>query len=105
MDYTYNVNIIEITIDNRNELPLQIVEMLSKDDVELQRKIEKAKKYSLELDRFKVFDDKIIVHSMHGNRTVKIDDDKYSCDCDFYQENNTCSHIMAVINSNIKEVK
>ena len=25
--------------------------------------------------------------------------------CDFYQENNTCSHIMAVINSNIKEVK
>ncbi len=99
-----NVNIIEITLDNRNELPLQVVEMLAKDNSLLQEKIEKAKKYSLELNRFEVFDDKIIVHSLHGNRTVKIEDGEYSCDCDFYQTNNTCSHIMAVINSNIKSL-
>ena len=99
-----NVNIIEITLENRNELPLQIVGMLSKDDLDMQRKIEKAKKYSLELNRFEVFDDKIVVHSLHGNRTVKIEDGEYSCDCDFYQTNNTCSHIMAVINSNIKSL-
>ena len=96
-----NVNLIEITFENRDSLPLQLVETLSKDDAALQRKIEKAKRYSGELERFEVLDDRIIIHSEHGTRTVKKEDDKYVCDCEFYQTNHTCSHIMAIINSNL----
>ena len=96
-----NVNLIEITFENRNSLPLQLVELLSKDEEQIQRKIAKAKKYSTELERFELLDDRIIIHSEHGNRTIKKEDDKYVCDCEFYQINHTCSHIMAIINSNL----
>ena len=95
-----NVNLIEITIENRDSLPLKSVEILSKRDSQLQGKIEKAKRYSFESDRFELLDDRIIIHSEHGTRTVKIEDDKYVCDCEFYQTNHTCSHIIAIINSN-----
>ena len=97
-----NVNLIEITFENRDMLPLQLVQNLTKDDAELQRKIEKAKRYSSELDRFTVLDNEIVVHSEHGIRTVRIENDKYICDCDFYKSNHTCSHIIAIINANIK---
>ena len=96
-----NVDLIEITFDNRDSLPIQLVEKLSKNDAQLQRKIEKAKKYSTELERFELLDDRIIIHSEHGTRTVKKENDKYICDCEFYQKNHTCSHIMAIINSNL----
>ena len=96
-----NVNLIEVTIENRDSLPLKVVELLSKSNSQLQRKIEKAKRYSLESDRFELLDDRIIIHSEHGTRMVKMEGDKYVCDCEFYQFNNTCSHIIAIINSNI----
>ena len=95
-----NVNLIEITFDNRDSLPLQLVELLSKNDIQLQRKIEKAKRYSSELERFELLDDRIIIHSEHEKRTVKKEKDKYTCDCELYQKYHTCSHIMAIINSN-----
>jgi nucleoside-triphosphatase len=95
-----NINLVEITFDNRDSLPLKLVELLTKDEEQFQRKIEKAKKYSTELDRFELLDDKIIIHSEHGTRTIKKENDKYVCDCEFYQKNHTCSHIMAIINSN-----
>lgn len=96
-----NVNLIEITFDNRDSLPLQLVELLSKNDEQFQRKIDKAKRYSTELDRFELLEDKIIIRSEHGTRTIKKDTDKYVCDCEFYQTNHTCSHIMAIINLNL----
>lgn len=96
-----NVNLIEITFDNRDSLPLQLVELLSKNDEQFQRKIAKAKKYSTELERFKLLDDKIIIHSEHGTRTIKKEDGKYVCDCEYYKSNHTCSHIMAIINSSL----
>lgn len=96
-----NVNLIEITFDNRDSLPIQLVELLTKGEEQIQRKIEKAKKYSTELERVEVLDDKIIIHSEHGTRTIKKEADKYVCDCEFYQTNHTCSHIMAIINLNL----
>ena len=96
-----NVNLIEITFDNRDSLPLQLVELLSKNDEQFQRKIAKAKKYSTELERFELLDDRIIIHSEHGTRTIKKVDDKYICDCEFYQKNHTCSHIISIINLNL----
>ena len=92
-----HVELIEITLENRDEIPIQLVQRITKENAPMQRKIEKAKKYSSELERFEIFDDKILIHSEHGTRTVRREKNKYICDCDFYQENHTCSHIMAVM--------
>lgn len=100
-----NVNLVEITFENRDELPLQIVENVTKNDENLQRKINKAKRYSNELDRFEVLDNKIEIHSEHGVRTITLDNDNYSCDCEFYKENGTCSHIISSINLNLFDNK
>lgn len=97
-----NVNLIEVTLDNRNSIPLKIMEMVVTDE-SLLSKIAKAKKYSLEINRFKFLNDKIELQGEHGLRTVKIVNDKYICDCDYYKENGTCSHIIATININNKE--
>jgi len=75
--------------------------MVTKNNEEMQRKIKKAKKYSTELTRFIPLDDKIEIHSEHGVRTIIMDNNDYICDCDFFKENGTCSHIMATINTNI----
>lgn len=95
------IELVEVTLDNRDELPLKIVESVTKNDEPMQRKINKAIRYSGERERFILFDDKIEIHSEHGIRTIKIVSGNYVCDCDFYKENGTCSHIMAAINLNL----
>ena len=99
------VNLVEITFENRDELPLQIVEYVTRDDLKMQSKIAKAKKYSGERERFTILENQIIIHSEHGIRTITIDNGQYICDCEFFKENNTCSHIMAIINGNIEKTK
>lgn len=94
------IELIEITIDNRNQLPLQIVEKVTMNDESIQRKINKAKRYIMEKERFIIDTGKIEVHSDHGVRIVKDINGNYSCDCEFYKENGTCSHIIAAININ-----
>ncbi len=96
-----NVNLIEITFENRDYLPLQLVKMVTKDNFEFQRKIEKAIRYSKESHRFNIMDNEVIINSEHGIRTVKRENNKFICDCDFYRENGTCSHILTVINTNL----
>ena len=93
------IDLIEINLENRNELPLKIVKMVTKGDEVMQRKINKALKYSNEMDRFVILDDCIEVHSEHGIRTIR--KEKLICDCDYFKTNGTCSHIMALVNSNI----
>lgn len=95
------IELIEVTFDNRDIIPLQVVEKVTKDNENMQRKINKAKRYSVEPERFAQFDDKIEIHSEHGIRTIKIVNGNYVCDCDFYKENGTCSHIMVAINLNL----
>ena len=58
------------------------------------------KRYSSELERFELLDDRIILHSEHGKRTVQKEKDKYTCDCEFYRKYHTCIHIIAIINLN-----
>lgn len=95
------IKLIEINLDNRDGLPLQIVDMLTKNDEIMQRKISKALRYSSDINRFNIQDNFIDLHSEHGLRKIKYENGTYSCDCDFYKENGTCSHIMAIINLNI----
>ena len=99
------IELIEVTLENRNELPLKIVASITKNDEPMQRKINKAIRYSSERERFILSNDKIEMHSEHGIRTIKMVNGKYTCNCDFYKENGTCSHIMAAINLNLNELE
>ena len=93
-----NVELIEIDEMNRNDIPMEVVEKISKDDSLFQTKIQKAKKYILNKDRFVDDGSKIIISSDHGTRVVtKLHDDGYSCSCDYFKTKGTCSHIMACI--------
>lgn len=93
-----NVNLIEITTENRDTLPLEIVEKVSENDATFKRKIMKAKNYINESYRFVINDNIITIHSEHGIRTVECKEDRYVCDCEYFKENGTCSHIISVIN-------
>ena len=95
-----NVKLVEITLENRDTLPLDIVEAVSKNDPTFQRKINKAKRYIEEKERFKIEDNTITIYSTHGVRTVECRGSGYICDCEYFKENNTCSHIISVINLN-----
>ena len=98
-DYKKNkqIKLIEIDENNRNTIPLQIVEEVTKEDAIFQRKIRKAKRYILEPERFKTLDNKTIISSEHGIRTVEYKDNRYKCDCEYYKEKGTCSHIISTI--------
>ena len=83
---------------NRNDIPMEVVEKISKDDSLFQTKIKKAKKYVLDQNRFVDEGNKIIINSDHGTRVVnKLKDGGYSCSCDYFKSKGTCSHIMACI--------
>ena len=93
-----NVELIEINEMNRNDIPMEVVEKISKDDSLFQTKIQKAKKYVLDQNRFVDEGNKIIINSDHGTRVVnKLKDGGYSCSCDYFKSKGTCSHIMACI--------
>ncbi len=59
-------------------------------------KIEKAKRYAQEPERFAV--EKMTAHFRGGSsdHAITLDDDQWSCDCNFFRTWQTCSHIMAV---------
>ena len=93
-----NVELIEINEMNRNDVPMEVVEKISKDDSLFQTKIKKAKKYVLDKNKFVDEGNKIIINSDHGTRVVtKLNDGDYLCSCDYFKTKGTCSHIMACI--------
>ena len=80
-----NVELIEIDEMNRNDIPMEVVEKISKNDGLFQTKI---------VDN----GNKIVISSDHGTRVVtKLNDGGYSCSCDYFKMKGTCSHIMACI--------
>lgn len=97
------VELIEITLENRDTLPLDLVERLTTDDEKMVRKVAKAKRYSKEPFRFVLSNNSIIVTSEHGIRTIKVEDGNYKYDCEFFAERGTCSHILAAINLNLEK--
>ena len=64
-------------------------------DQTLHRKQEKAARYASEPERFHIRAIAIQVKSDHGTRTVTLDGKRISCDCIFFEQNDTCSHIIA----------
>jgi hypothetical protein len=70
-------------------------ELLS--DEALQAEQAKAEKYASAPERFTLFFIEMEVKAEHGNRLVTYSDDgEWTCVCDFFQQHQMCSHVMAV---------
>ncbi len=59
-------------------------------------KIEKAKRYARERDRFTVKNMVVIVGGENNPHEVHYDEGKWQCDCEFFQSRGRCSHTMAL---------
>lgn len=62
---------------------------------EMRKKIEKAKNYVEQPERFKLQEMKLKMDSMNDIREITYKDGIWSCTCDFFKKANTCSHTMA----------
>lgn len=58
-------------------------------------KIEKARQYALEADRFMTVDDRVIVRGDHGDYILTKNGDLWECHCDFYRRHGWCAHSLA----------
>lgn len=65
-------------------------------DNELDEKRAKALRYAAEPERFQLKDATFVVRSNHGVREVKYREGTWRCVCEFYRQQGTCSHILAV---------
>jgi hypothetical protein len=59
-------------------------------------KIEKAKRYASERERFSFESFKVTVKGENSNHLVQYEHGKFDCDCSFFQSRNYCSHSMAM---------
>ena len=82
-----DVILVEISEENRDLKEKYIKILISK--------ILKAKRYFSEPKRFIPDNDKVIINTDHGIRNLKNIGNNMICDCEFFKENNLCSHIIA----------
>jgi hypothetical protein len=62
---------------------------------DLINKIEKAKRYAQEPERFTI--EKLSARFRgSGDHLISLEGDSWSCDCNFFHSWHTCSHVMAV---------
>ncbi|WP_026370465.1 hypothetical protein [Kallotenue papyrolyticum] len=62
---------------------------------DLINKIEKAKRYAQEPERFTI--ERLEAHFRgSSDHAISLDGDVWSCDCNFFRSWHTCSHVMAV---------
>lgn len=59
-------------------------------------KIEKAKRYATERHRFHFQSFTVRIDGENNDHLVTFDHGAWSCDCDFFQSRNICSHTMAI---------
>ena len=59
-------------------------------------KIEKAKRYAQQKDRFSVKKLEVLVGGENNPHNVKYDEGRWTCDCEFFQSRGRCSHTMAL---------
>jgi nucleoside-triphosphatase len=87
-----DIVIVDITENNRDD----VFEKISKKISGIHEKIEKAKNYLKEPERFVINGPEAEMQSIHNKRKLKFQNNHWNCSCDFYKENNTCSHSMAL---------
>jgi hypothetical protein len=59
-------------------------------------KIEKAKRYAQERERFRFSTFSVTVDGANNPHTVTFDNGDWQCDCDFFRSRGRCSHTMAL---------
>jgi len=59
-------------------------------------KLEKARRYSQERDRFKVNSLTVTMDGDNNPHVVHYDNGIWTCDCDFFSSRGRCSHTMAL---------
>ncbi len=59
-------------------------------------KIEKARRYAEERDRFRFQRFEVAVRGDNNAHTVRYQDGEWACDCDFFRTHGRCSHTMAL---------
>ena len=82
-----DVYIVEISEDNRAEKEVFINQLI--------RKIEKAKNYIVQSDKFVRRGKDIELKSEHGTRILSKVVDNWKCNCNFFSRYNICSHVIA----------
>jgi hypothetical protein len=65
-------------------------------DYALIGKIEKAKRYAQERDRFQFTSFKVSVKGDNNTHYVSYEDGKWKCDCEFFLLRGRCVHTMAL---------
>lgn len=80
-----DIILLEINENNRDELVPFIKKLI--------KKINKAKKYVAEKERFEISETGITLNSKHGVRNLTKDGSR--CDCDWFKEHGLCSHSIA----------
>jgi hypothetical protein len=59
-------------------------------------KIEKAKRYSQERERFEFHSFTVTVKGDNNSHDVKYEDGKWQCDCEFFLTRGRCVHTMSL---------
>lgn len=59
-------------------------------------KIEKAKRYAEQRDRIRIESLRVTFLGENNDHTVKLNDNVWECDCEFFQTRGRCSHTMAL---------
>ncbi|HUN24603.1 MAG TPA: SWIM zinc finger family protein [Anaerolineales bacterium] len=59
-------------------------------------KIEKAKRYAQEHERFRFQTFSVKFHGDNNDHNVSYDDGKWTCDCEYFDHHEVCSHSMAL---------
>jgi len=82
-----DIILIKLSAENREEKEVFINGLL--------KKLEKAKKYVLEPERFTITGSKVALKSKHDTRNLVFEDGKWVCSCDFFEQHGICSHVIA----------
>lgn len=59
-------------------------------------KIEKAKRYAMERNRFHFESLMVSIDGENNSHRVQYADSQWNCDCDFFQTRRYCTHTMAL---------
>jgi len=59
-------------------------------------KIEKAKRYAEQKNRFKFQSFTVSMQGENNTHTIRYENNEWKCDCSFFQSRGRCSHTMAL---------
>lgn len=65
-------------------------------DYAMVSKLEKAKRYAGERDRFQFDSFQVTMNGANDSHVVTYDHGKWGCDCEFFRSRGRCSHTMAL---------